>query len=260
MKLVAEKPFLNKKIMYYHELDSTNIEAQKLAKLGAAEGTVVVADRQTAGSGRLRRRWESPAGQGLWFSLLLRPTIAAADCAQLTLLSAVAVTQALRGLTGKNFTIKWPNDIMLDGKKICGILAEMELAADGSVEYAVVGIGINIKMAAEDFGIRLAATATSLYLATGIVYEREQVLKAFWNEFVQLYSHWQQHGFAFIRQNWLEYNCTLGHRVVIKDNDEEIYSGTAEAMDDYGSLLVRNAAGESISFNFGEISIRSCSG
>ena len=145
-----------------------------------------------------------------------------------------------------------------DGKKVCGILAEMALTADGSIEYAVVGIGININMSSEDFGAQLEATATSLYLATGIEYEHEQVLKAFLDEFDLLYSHWHCCGFALIRQDWLDYSCTLGHKVTVRDNDTEIYSGVAEDMDDYGSLLVRNAAGKIESFDFGEISIRSC--
>ena len=247
---------LHNQIQYYEELASTNLKALELAKQGAAGGTVVVAARQTAGRGRMRRKWESPEGKGLWFSVILRPTIAAEYCAQITLLAAVAAAQALQRLTNKNFSIKWPNDIMLDGKKICGILAEMALAADGSIEYAVVGIGININMSSEDFGALL--TATSLYLATGIEYEHEQVLKAFLDEFDLLYSHWHCCGFALIRQDWLDYSCTLGHKVIVRDNDTEIYSGVAEDMDDYGSLLVRNAAGKIESFDFGEISIRSC--
>ena len=256
--MVEIKKILHDKIYYYEQLDSTNLKALELAKQGAAEGTIVIAARQTAGRGRMRRKWESPEGKGLWFSMILRPTIAAEYCAQITLLTAVAAVKALQVLTDKKFSIKWPNDIMLDGKKVCGILAEMALTADGSIEYAVVGIGININMSSEDFGAQLEATATSLYLATGIEYEHEQVLKAFLDEFDLLYSHWHCCGFALIRQDWLDYRCTLGHKVTVRDNDTEIYSGVAEDMDDYGSLLVRNAAGKIESFDFGEISIRSC--
>lgn len=258
MSELGTKLVLNNVIQYYDELASTNLQAQALAKQGAAGGTVVVAGRQTAGRGRLQRRWESPAGQGLWFSLLLRPTIAAEYGAQVTLLTAVAVVKALRLLTGKPFAIKWPNDILLDGKKICGILSEMALDADGSIEYAVVGIGINVNMSSEDLGTQLAAIATSLYLATGIEYEHQQVLKAFLDEFNLLYSHWHRQGFASIRLAWREYSCTLGCKVIVKDNDKEVYSGIAEDMNDYGNLLVRNAAGRIESFDFGEISIRSC--
>ena len=230
--MVEIKKILHDKIYYYEQLDSTNLKALELAKQGAAEGTIVIAARQTAGRGRMRRKWESPEGKGLWFSMILRPTIAAEYCAQITLLTAVAAVKALQVLTDKKFSIKWPNDIMLDGKKVCGILAEMALTADGSIEYAVVGIGININMSSEDFGAQLEATATSLYLATGIEYEHEQVLKAFLDEFDLLYSHWHCCGFALIRQDWLDYSCTLGHKVTVRDNDTEIYSGVAEDMDD----------------------------
>ena len=256
--MVEIKKILHNKIHYYEQLDSTNLKALELAKQGAVEGTIVIAARQTAGRGRLFAPLGFADWRGSTAPMILRPTIAAEYCAQITLLTAVAAVKALQVLTNKKFSIKWPNDIMLDGKKVCGILAEMALAADGDIEYAVVGIGININMSSEDFGAQLEATATSLYLATGITYEREQVLKAFLDEFNLLYSHWHCCGFALIRQDWLDYSCTLGHKVTVKDNDTEIYSGMAEDMDDYGSLLVRNAAGEIESFDFGEISIRSC--
>ena len=256
-KFAQIKP-LSQNLQYFAELDSTNVTAKEFAEKGAAEGTVIQAGKQLSGKGRLGRVWESQAGKGLWFSMILRPTVAAEYGAQITLLTAVAVARILQLLTNKNFAIKWPNDILLDGKKICGILSEMALDVEGDIDYTIVGIGININMSSEDFGAQLAATATSLCLATGIEYEREQVLRAFLDEFGRLYSHWQLHGFDDIRRSWLQYSCTLGHKVVVKDNDEEIYSGVAEDMDDYGSLLVRNAAGEIGSFDFGEISIRSC--
>ena len=157
MKMVEIKKILHNKIHYYEQLDSTNLKALELAKQGAAEGTVVVAARQTAGRGRLRRKWESPEGKGLWLSMILRPTIAAEYCAQITLLTAVAVVKALQVVTDKKFSIKWPNDIVLDGKKVCGILAEMALAADGSIEYAVVGIGIYSHFSLSGNGHRIRA-------------------------------------------------------------------------------------------------------
>lgn len=246
-------------VKYFPVLDSTNITAKEFAEKGAADGTVIQAGRQMSGRGRLGRVWESRAENGLWFSMILRPTVAAECGAQITLLTAVAVAKALQALTNnKKIAIKWPNDIMLDGKKICGILAEMQLDIQGEIEYAIVGIGINVNMSSKDFGTQLLSTATSLYLLTGIKYKREQVLGVFLDEFSRLYSQWQQDGFDDIRLKWLQYSCTLGHRVVVKDNDKEIYSGVAEDMDNYGSLLVRNAAGKIERFDFGEISIRSC--
>ncbi|WP_455655417.1 biotin--[acetyl-CoA-carboxylase] ligase [Phascolarctobacterium sp.] len=245
-------------IKYFETLDSTNITAKEFAEKGAPEGTVIQAGQQLAGRGRLGRVWKSQAGKGLWFSLILYPKTAAEFCPQVTLLTAVAVAEALQKAAGVQGRIKWPNDILLDDRKICGILSEMALTTEGAIEYAIVGIGININMSSEDFGAVLADTAASLYLATGMEYECKQVLKAVLEEFDQLYGQWHREGFAPIRKKWREYNCTLGRMVTVKDNDEEIYSGTAEDVDDYGSLLVRNAAGKIESFDFGEVSIRSC--
>ena len=258
MKKVLDTDVFGKRYVYMDITESTNLEARKLAQQGAEEGTVVVTEEQSAGRGRLSRGWYSPFGKGIWFSIILRPEFLPSEAAKCTLMAAVALTKAFHKMGLSAAGIKWPNDIVISNKKVCGILAEMALAADGSIEYAVVGIGININMSSEDFGAQLEATATSLYLATGIEYEHEQVLKALLDEFDLLYSHWHCCGFALIRQDWLDYSCTLGHKVIVRDNDTEIYSGMAEDMDDYGSLLVRNAAGKIESFDFGEISIRSC--
>ena len=253
---------LNKKavkIEVKREIPSTNqYLKQKGIEEEYEEGSVVVAESQSAGKGRRGRHFYSPGKCGLYMSVLLKPKKTAQESLKITAAAAVAVCRAVEKVCKVSLGIKWVNDLYLGEKKVCGILAEMALAADGSIEYAVVGIGININMSSEDFGAQLEATATSLYLATGIEYEHEQVLKAFLDEFDLLYSHWHCCGFALIRQDWLDYSCTLGHKVTVRDNDTEIYSGVAEDMDDYGSLLVRNAAGKIESFDFGEISIRSC--
>ena len=151
-KRSAQSRLEGRVIKYFETLESTNVTAKEFAEKGAPEGTVIQAGQQFAGRGRLGRVWKSQAGKGLWFSLILYPKTAAEFCPQVTLLAAVAVVEALKKVAGVQGRIKWPNDIMLDGKKICGILAEMALAADGSIEYAVVGIGININMSSEDFG------------------------------------------------------------------------------------------------------------
>ena len=253
---------LNKKavkIEVKREIPSTNqYLKQKGIEEEYEEGSVVVAESQSAGKGRRGRHFYSPGKCGLYMSVLLKPKKTAQESLKITAAAAVAVCRAVEKVCKVSLGIKWVNDLYLGEKKVCGILAEMALAADGSIEYAVVGIGININMSSEDFGAQLEATATSLYLATGIEYEHEQVLKALLDEFDLLYSHWHCCGFALIRQDWLDYSCTLGHKVIVRDNDTEIYSGMAEDMDDYGSLLVRNAAGKIESFDFGEISIRSC--
>jgi BirA family biotin operon repressor/biotin-[acetyl-CoA-carboxylase] ligase len=235
---------------------STNLLAAELAKKGAPDGKVVVAARQTGGRGRGRREWKS-TGNGLWFSLVLRPAIEPQYAAQATLLTAVAAAKTLRLITGEEFTIKWPNDVMLRGRKICGILAQLELDKDGGVEYAVVGVGINVNMTAADFGEEISKTATSLLLATGRRHSRKRLLQAFLPEFKRLYLEWAENGFSRVRAQWIAYNCTLGRAVVIKDDGREIFAGRAEAIDNCGNLLVTNDSGRTETFNFGEVSVRS---
>jgi BirA family biotin operon repressor/biotin-[acetyl-CoA-carboxylase] ligase len=246
---------IGKPLKYYDVLDSTNLKAQELAEKGAAEGTIVQADRQSAGKGRLGRIWESPSESGLWFTIILRPQIDPKYGAQTTLLAAVAVVEALGAVTGIKGVIKWPNDILVNRKKICGILSEMYLTED-AINYIIVGIGINVNMAKKDFNEKLSDIATSVYLQIGRKQDCNELLDAFRVSLEKWYSIWLAEGFEKVRTQWLVYNGTIGSFVKVKDNDSEIFSGIAEGIDDYGCLLVRDMDGNSQSFDFGEISIR----
>jgi BirA family transcriptional regulator, biotin operon repressor / biotin---[acetyl-CoA-carboxylase] ligase len=246
---------IGKPLKYYAVLDSTNLKAQELAEKGAEEGTIVQADRQSAGKGRLGRIWKSSAENGLWFTIILRPKIDPKYGAQATLLAAVAVVEALEAATGIKSAIKWPNDILVNRKKICGILSEMYLNAD-MINYVIVGIGINVNMTKKDFKEKLSDIATSVYLQSGIKQDRNKLLEAFRVSLEKWYDVWLTEGFEKVRAQWLLYNGTIGSFVKVKDNDNEIFSGIAEGVDDYGCLLVRNFDGVSQSFDFGEISIR----
>ena len=140
-------------------LKSTNETAVAMAQEGAPEGTVIVAARQESGHGRMQRVWNSPLG-GLWFTVILRPQIDPQFAAQITLLAGVAVAKAVRRLYNtESVKIKWPNDLLLDGKKICGILSELQLDENGVIDYAIVGIGVNVALSAADFPAEVAATA-----------------------------------------------------------------------------------------------------
>jgi BirA family transcriptional regulator, biotin operon repressor / biotin---[acetyl-CoA-carboxylase] ligase len=244
-----------KPLIYYEVLDSTNLKAQELAEKGAAEGTIVQADRQSAGKGRLGRIWKSPSGSGLWFTTILRPQIDPKYGAQATLLAAVAVVETLAVAAEIKGTIKWPNDILVGRKKICGILSEMYLN-EAAIDYIIVGIGLNVNMAKEDFNETLSDIATSVYLQTHRKQDCKELLEVFRISLEKWYSIWLAEGFERIRAQWLAYNGTIGSFVKVKDNDVEIFSGIAEGIDDYGCLLVRNIDGSSQSFDFGEISIR----
>lgn len=243
-------------LQHFDVLESTNTTAVAAAAAGAAEGTVIVADKQEGGHGRMSRVWNSPLG-GLWFSIILRPQIDPQFAAQITLLTGVAVTRALRRLyTTDAVKIKWPNDVLLDGKKVCGILSELQLDEKGNVEYAVVGIGINVALRAEDIPAELSTTAASLNVSLDKSFTCSQVLDAFLAEFAVIYRAWLAGGAEAMLQLWRELNCTIGKHVLVKDNDEVIFTGIASAVDERGALMVQNTEGVCRSFDFGEISIR----
>lgn len=237
-------------------LQSTNVTAVAFAKEGAPEGTVIVAERQEGGSGRMHRVWSSPKG-GLWFTIILRPQIDPQFVAQVTLLAGVAVVRALRKLYAtEEIMIKWPNDLLLNGKKVCGILSEMQLNENGSIDYAIVGIGVNVDLNPQAFPEDLRNTAASLNASFGKNYTCTAVLDNILQEFASLYRDWLKEGAQVILEPWKKLNCTLNRRVFVKDNDEVIFSGEVVAINEAGAIIVRNEEGESQSFDFGEISIR----
>lgn len=237
-------------------LQSTNVTAVAFAKDGAPEGTVIVAERQNGGRGRRNRVWNSPLG-GLWFTVILRPHIDPQYVAQVTLLAGVAVAQALRQIYQTDeITIKWPNDLLLRGKKVCGILSEMQLDENGAIDYAIVGIGINVALNPEDFPEDLKGIAASLNASFNKNYTCGYVLDNILREFDFLYQQWLIKGANIVIDLWKKLNCTLGKQVLVKDNDEVIFSGEVISIDETGAIIVRSKEGELQSFDFGEISIR----
>ena len=172
-------------VHYFETLDSTNDLAKALAVQGAPEGTVVVAEAQTSGRGRLGREWDSPPGVGLYVSLVLRPMLPPMELPQITLTTAVAVVRAVRRVAGLAPGIKWPNDLLLNGKKLGGILTEMETESD-RIRHVVVGLGLNVNN--PGFPPELAATATSLALEAGRTFSRVNLLQAWLEEFEALYE------------------------------------------------------------------------
>lgn len=243
-------------LISYDVLESTNVTAKKAALNGAADGTVIVAKKQVGGHGRMNRVWVAPEGC-LTFTIILRPTIDPQYVAQVTLLAGVAVAKAVRRLYATDKVgIKWPNDLQFDGKKICGILSEMQLDEHLNIDFAIVGIGINVALQEKDIPLELRNLATSLNLATGKAFTCQEVLEAICQELEPLYNQWLEEGPEAMLKCWKNMNCTLGKAVNVKDNDEIIFRGLAEDIDEAGALLVRSQSGEVRSFDFGEISIR----
>jgi BirA family transcriptional regulator, biotin operon repressor / biotin---[acetyl-CoA-carboxylase] ligase len=216
------------------ETGSTNADVAAMAKAGAAEGLVVVAERQSAGRGRLGRTWESPVGAGLIVSVLLRPRVPTARYGWLPLLAGVAIAAAVSRLTGLDARLKWPNDLLLDGRKCCGILAEAD--PDGAV---VLGFGLNVTLREDELP---RADATSLALAGSPVLDRQALLAAILEELADWYTRWQAAGgdpeVSGLRAAYQGICATIGRTVTVSLPGAEPLVGVASGVDGDGRLIV----------------------
>jgi len=231
--------------------DSTNRIAMEMAENGAKHGTVVVADAQTAGRGRMGRRWISPAGKNLYVSLLLRPSVATIDAARFALVAGVALADAVEAL-GVPAALKWPNDLYCGGRKAAGILAEM--ASDpGGVRHVVIGVGLNVNMGEDDFPPELRGTATSLRICAGRAFHRVEVLARLLDAFGTRYAEFIGGGFASLRDGWDRRDFLRGRRVLLRRQGGEGW-GTADGLDTVGALRFLPDGGPAIeSVHSGEI-------
>ncbi|MCI0405239.1 MAG: biotin--[acetyl-CoA-carboxylase] ligase [candidate division Zixibacteria bacterium] len=186
---------LGHKIHSYQSVGSTNSTAWKLAEEGVPEGTLVVADRQTAGRGRLGRSWHSPPRVGLWFSLVLRPEVAPSQAPGISLLTALALSQTIGSRCGMEAKIKWPNDCQIAGKKVAGILTELSSELD-RVNFVIVGVGLNVNQTKSDFPTSLKRKATSLSIETKQKWQRAEILALFLKEFEHFYLPFKKSGVA----------------------------------------------------------------
>ncbi|MEK5476663.1 biotin--[acetyl-CoA-carboxylase] ligase [Paenibacillus sp. FSL R5-0407] len=232
---------------------STQEAARLLAEEGAPEGTLVIAEEQTGGRGRQGKRWYSPARKGIWMSLLLRPQRPLSFAPQLTLLTAVAVCRAIRKVTGVDAGIKWPNDLLVQGKKICGILIE-SVGEDERIKYCIAGIGIDVNVELEELPSELHKVATSLKIESGQTQSRATLISAVMNELEQLYNLYEEEGFAPIGHLWEALSVTLGKRVTVKTPRGET-EGTAEALDESGALVLLDDTGNHITIFSGDVQL-----
>ncbi len=219
------------------ETDSTNLQARRLGEEGAIAGTVVVADRQTAGRGRLGRRWESPAGVNLYCSILLRPQIPVQQAPQLTFLSAVAVAETLKEVCQLTTEVKWPNDILASGAKISGLLNEMNSETE-QIHFVILGVGINLNMVATQFPEDLNYPATSAFLETGRRVDRLFFLQTFLRRLDLHYQEFLREGFTPIRRRW-ESLCKLINTQVRVDQGANSCCGTVVGLDLDGALRLQ---------------------
>jgi len=236
-------------VHHFETLDSTNNYAKELAAREAPEGTVVIAETQTGGRGRLGRDWNSPPGVGLYVSVVLRPMLPPMELPQITLTAAVAVVRAVRRVTGMAPGIKWPNDLLLNGKKLGGILTEMETESD-RIRHVVIGLGLNVNNL--DFPTELTGIAASLAQALGRTFSRVELLQAWLEEFEALYGRFLNQGFPEILEEWKLYAVTLGRAVTVQQGPRKI-SGQAVDVASDGALLLQTPGGEMVRVTSGEI-------
>jgi len=235
------------KVFYHDSLTSTMDEAFKLGMEGAPEGTVVCAEAQSKGRGRLGRSWSSPKHKGIYLSVILRPQLSPAELAKLTLLSAVVVADAVEKVSGVDARIKWPNDILVKNKKLAGILTELRAEVD-QMKFVVVGLGLNVN----NTSAQLVDGATSLKHETEKTFSRIEVVQEILRAFERWYSHLDQNGFEDIIQAWKERSHTLGKRVRIADPAGAV-EGIAFDLDHDGGLLIRQDSGVVIKKMAGDV-------
>lgn len=238
---------IGRKIVYFPSLKSTMAVAREETRRGASDGTVVVADEQTVGRGRLSRGWLSPPGS-VSLSVILRPDVSCLP--YLIMLAAVAVAGAIEAVTGLKTQLKWPNDVLIGGRKVCGILVESEVSG-GVADYAIMGIGINVNIRVADFA-EIAPLATSLFDELGAGVSRLRLVRRLLVELDRLYRA-LPHGEGILKK-WRQRLMTLGRRVRVVSGDD-VYEGVAESVDDDGSLLLRCDDGSRRRVLAGDVSI-----
>ena len=245
--------FLGSRIYSYKSISSTNIIAQDLAKSGYPEGTLIVTDTQTKGKGRLGRKWHSPSGKGLYFSVILKPNLPPDRIAGLALVTGLAVVRAIGDITGVKTKTKWPNDVLYKSRKIAGILVEMAGDLD-RIEYMVLGCGVNINHERKDFPLSLQMKAVSLRQITRKVNSRVEVLQGILKQLERLYENYLKHGFKYLSNELVENSAVIGKRITLTIGKTKV-SGKAVGFDDFGRLLIKNKSGL-MSYPGGEVTLR----
>lgn len=241
------------KVVFFEETDSTNVRASKLGRDGAPHGTLVIAQQQSAGRGRRGRSWDSPAENSICMTLLLRPELEPVKAPMLTLVMAAAVAAGLKEVTGADVAIKWPNDIVLNGKKICGILTEMS-AEVGHINYVVIGVGINVNQ--ETFPSEIAETATSLKNEMKKAFSRTEIIASVMEKFEKYYKIFlEKEDLSGIQEFYNSILINRGREVRILEPGNE-YNALAVGINETGELVVDTKEGERKHIFAGEVSVR----
>jgi BirA family biotin operon repressor/biotin-[acetyl-CoA-carboxylase] ligase len=242
---------LGAKLHYFSDLDSTNAYARKLAERGAGEGEVVIAEAQTHGRGRLGRSWISPPFVNLYFSLILRPRLAPAHAPQLTLMAAVALADTVASFIKTPPVIKWPNDLLVGGRKLAGILTESSCDVQ-RIEWVILGIGINLNYPVALMPEAIQNRATSIMSLTGTRVSREEFLRRLIHDLDRCYGEFEESGFAAIAPRWESLFGLRGKRVRV-EMANQVMIGTARGIDREGALILEDGKGESLKVVAGDV-------
>ncbi|NLT94224.1 MAG: biotin--[acetyl-CoA-carboxylase] ligase [Clostridia bacterium] len=242
----------------FAEVDSTNELAKSYAAKGKPEGTVIIAEKQLQGKGRLGRTWLSPEGQGIWVSIIIRPNIMPYKAPQITFVLAVGMVRTLYKALGIKAQIKWPNDLLIKGKKVAGILTELSAEME-RVNYIVFGIGLNVNQKIKDFPEELRNKAISLRIASGHYVSRVQVLKVMLEELERTYNEYLQRGFDYILEEWKNHCDTLGKEVQVFMDGTKL-EGKAIDVDREGFLIIQDKENNIHRVIAGDVSLRDSSG
>jgi len=243
------------KVFCFEVIDSTNACARALASCWADEGTVIVAEQQTAGRGRMGRTWVANPFENLTFSVILRPDTPAEGINLLPLYAGVAVAEAIERATGLSVVCKWPNDLLVNDKKVAGILIEGSLK-ESSVEYVVIGIGINVNQ--REFPPEISSTATSLIIEGGKEYSREDLFREVMRSMEAHYKGLTSHGFQRIIPKWIDRSAMIGRRISVNQNGS-ILTGTVKGVNEQGALLL-DVDGTQTTLHAGDVTILGTNG
>jgi len=246
---------MGQNVFYVEKTVSTNLDAKEFAERKAPEGSVVVAEEQGQGRGRLGRSWFSPYGKNLLFSVILYPRVNPMETPQFTLITAVAVSDGIKKACGLSVPIKWPNDLLIDEKKVCGILVELN-AEINKVNHLIIGCGINVNIDKQDFPEEVKDTAVSLKEKLGVTVGRVELLREILYELEKKYFLWQKDGFAPILKDYKK-NCLNLGRFARITSGAECWEGVVEDVCNDGALLLRLPGGELKRFIAGEVQLRS---
>lgn len=243
---------VGREIFFFETIGSTNTVASEIAAK-SVEGAVVLADTQSKGKGRLGRVWVSPPGVNIYMSIILKPDIRPRDATLITIMSSVACANALRKVTGLNVTIKWPNDLIIQKKKLCGILTELKTERN-KIIFAVAGIGINVNADINEFAEDVKSIATSLKNETGIVYSRTEIAAETLNEIDRWYKTLKVMDRDALLSEWKRLSSTLGREVMVITGQETL-TGLALDLDGEGMLMIKLTSGEVKRISSGDVTI-----